>query len=161
MSLCQDDVTVGGQLKVGVGVVPAIKEGDQKVNGSAFIEGPMVVGSPYRFPTCQAALMVGTLVNPDVDAENPFVPGTLCTGVNNPYAFCVRGDAAIFDNLDVNRTIAAGRDIIAQGEVKSRCGGHILSAKRTLIFLTQLKRDGDFAIHALKVHQMMYIFEEE
>jgi len=130
MSFCQDDVTVGGQLKVGFGVAPAIKEGDEKINGSAFIEGPMVVGLPYAFPTCQAALMVGTLVNPDADAENPFIPGSLCSGINNPYALCVRGDAAIFDNLDVNRTIAAGRNIIAQGEVMSRCGGHVLSAKK-------------------------------
>ena len=34
-----DDVNIGGQLKVGTGVCPAIKEGRQKINGSALIEG--------------------------------------------------------------------------------------------------------------------------
>ena len=32
MSAGWDDVNVGGQLKVGTGIVPAIKEGDQKIN---------------------------------------------------------------------------------------------------------------------------------
>lgn len=127
------DVEVTGQLKVfgssGI-VTPSIKEGNDAINGSAFIEGPMLVGSTVKFPRCEATLMVGSLSNPDKDAENPFVAGTLCSGTHNPYALCVRGDAAIFDNLDVNRDIAAGKDIVAQGEVKSRCGTHILSAKK-------------------------------
>ena len=37
-----DDVNIGGQLKVGTGVCRAIKEGRQKINGSALVEGPMV-----------------------------------------------------------------------------------------------------------------------
>ena len=32
------DVTTGGQLRVGTGIVPAIKEGNQKINGSMFAE---------------------------------------------------------------------------------------------------------------------------
>ena len=27
-----DDVNIGGQLKIGTGVVPAIKEGDERIN---------------------------------------------------------------------------------------------------------------------------------
>ena len=38
------DVVVGGQLKVGSGVCPAIGEGITKINGSAGLEGPVVVG---------------------------------------------------------------------------------------------------------------------
>ena len=38
-----DDCIVGGQLRVGTGLVPAIKEGDQKINGSMHAEGPIVL----------------------------------------------------------------------------------------------------------------------
>jgi hypothetical protein len=78
MSFTKDDVNVGGQLKVGTGIVPAIKEGDQKINGSAFVEGPMVIGSPTHFPTSYATLMVAPLANSDPDSVPPFAPGSLC-----------------------------------------------------------------------------------
>lgn len=124
------DLNVGGQLKVGTGVVPAIKEGDTKINGSAFIEGPMVVGSPTHFPTAYATLMVGPLANSDPDSTPPFVPGALCLPVSNPYALCVSDNAAVMGNLDVNFRIQAGGDIMVSGNVISNCGGHILAAKK-------------------------------
>ena len=130
MSYNLDDAVVGGQLKVGTGIVPAIKEGDKKINGSMFAEGPAVFGAPIEFPTAYATVMVGPLTNSDPDSTAPLVPGALCFGIHNPYSLAVSGDAAIFDNLDVAANIGAGGDIIAQGEVKSRCGGHILSAKK-------------------------------
>ena len=34
-----DDVNIGGQLKIGTGVVPAIKEGDERINGSYVCRG--------------------------------------------------------------------------------------------------------------------------
>lgn len=124
------DFNIGGQLRVGTGIVPAIKEGDTKINGSMFAEGPVVFGSPLEFATAYATVMIGPLTNSDEDSVPPVIPGALCTGVHNPYSLCVSGNAAVFDNLDVNLNIAAGQDIIAQGEVKSRCGTHILSAKK-------------------------------
>jgi hypothetical protein len=124
------DVNIGGQLKVGTGIVPAIKEGDTKINGSAFVEGPMVIGSPTQFPTAYATLMVGPLTNSDPDVVPPFIPGALCLPVSNPFALCVSDNAGILGNLDVNSRIQAGGNIIAGGEVMSRCGGHILSAKK-------------------------------
>jgi len=63
------DLVVGGQLKVGTGIVPAIKEGDTKINGSAYVEGPMVVGSPTEFSTAHATLMVAPLTNSDPDSD--------------------------------------------------------------------------------------------
>ena len=39
-----DDLIVGGQLRVGTGYCAPIKEGDYKINGSAHMEGPVVVG---------------------------------------------------------------------------------------------------------------------
>ena len=37
MAFAFDDISCGGQLQVGAGVVPAIGVGDNKINGSAHI----------------------------------------------------------------------------------------------------------------------------
>ena len=37
------------KLKVGTGIVPAIKEGDERINGSMYAEGPVVFGGPTEF----------------------------------------------------------------------------------------------------------------
>jgi len=124
------DLVVGGQLKVGTGIVPAIKEGNTKINGSAYVEGPMVVGSPTQFPTAYATLMVAPLTNSDPDSVPPVIPGALCSGVHNPYSLCVSGNAAVFDFLDVGSNIGAGGNILAQGNIISNCGGHVLAAKK-------------------------------
>lgn len=122
------DLYVGKRLFVGEGEPIALGLGQAEARGSAFIEGPAIVGDPGPFPFNYATLMVGP--NRNGEATNPIVPGALCTGVNNPYSLAVNGDAAIFDNLDVSQNISAGNNIVAQGEVMSRCGGHILSAKK-------------------------------
>ena len=67
----KDDISVGGQLRVGTGICPAIKEGDQKINGSALVEGPMVIGDPMAFGTNKATLMLGPNNNDDPDCEMP------------------------------------------------------------------------------------------
>ena len=71
MSYTFDDVTVGGQLRVGTGYVPAIKEGDVKINGSAHMEGPVVLGAPNQevggFEENVATLMVARTKNEDED----------------------------------------------------------------------------------------------
>lgn len=124
------DVNIGGQLRVGTGIVPAIKEGDTKINGSMFAEGPVVFGSPTHFATPYATVMIGPLTNSDPDVVPPFVPGSLCDLTSNPYSLCVSDNAAVMGNVDVNFRIQAGGDIIAGGEVISNCGGHFLSAKK-------------------------------
>jgi len=124
------DVVVGGQLKVGSGICPAIGEGLTKINGSAGIEGPVVVGAPLSFPNAMGTLMAGPLTNPDPDVKPPFIPGMLCYGIHNPYSLAVNGDAAVFWNLDVAMNVTAGLNVQAQGHVISNCGGHILAAKK-------------------------------
>ena len=52
-----DDVNIGGQLQVGTGVCRAIKEGRQKINGSALIEGPVVLGGPTAFAAKETYLI--------------------------------------------------------------------------------------------------------
>lgn len=122
------DLYVGKRLFVGEGSPIALGLGPAEARGSAYIEGPAIVGDPGSFPMVHATLMVGPSINGE--ATTPIVPGALCTGVNNPYSLCVKGDAAILDNVDVAANINAGNNIVAQGEVMSRCGGHILSAKK-------------------------------
>ena len=67
MSWGFDDINCGGRLQVGTGIVPAIKEGDEKINGSMHCEGPVVFGGPTEFPDNFATLMVGRTKNDDKD----------------------------------------------------------------------------------------------
>ena len=66
-----DDLIVGGQLRVGAGLVPAIKEGDTRINGSAHLEGPVVIGAPNSedggFGDNVATLMIARTTNDDAD----------------------------------------------------------------------------------------------
>ena len=70
MSFNMDDVNIGGQLHVGTGSYAAIKEGRNKINGSAAVEGPMVVGPPSTYGSTKATLMVGPLSNSDPDCPS-------------------------------------------------------------------------------------------
>ena len=67
MSWGFDDLQVGGQLQVGTGVPPAIGQGKTKINGSAHIEGPVVLGDPLTFPEADATVMITPLKNDDED----------------------------------------------------------------------------------------------
>ena len=107
---------------------PIVDNGGKPITGAAYLQGPVQIGQDGDFPSRWDTLMVCTLENNQ--SEDPAIPCGLCTGLNNPYSLGVIGDAAILDNLDVSVSIAAGKDIVAQGEVKSRCGTHILSAKK-------------------------------
>ena len=133
MSLIFDDLNIGGQLKVGIGIVPAVGEGPTKVNGSAYIEGPIVMGSATAFPWPYGCLNVGPLVNED-NLVPPIVPGVLCYGTNNPYSFAVSGPSALMGNTDVAGNVTAMTNVQAQGEVMSNCGRHVLSLKKDLPF---------------------------
>ena len=69
MSWGFDDISCGGQLQVGTGIVPAIKQGDEKINGSMHCEGPAVFGGPIEFDDNVATLMVGRTTNDDEDCD--------------------------------------------------------------------------------------------
>ena len=62
-----DDLIVGGQLRIGTGLCPPIKEGDTRINGSMMCEGPAVFGGPTEFPGNSATIMIGRTRNNDVD----------------------------------------------------------------------------------------------
>jgi len=107
MSFTFDDISCGGQLQVGTGVVPAIGQGDNKINGSAHVEGPMVVGPPQEYSSATATMMVGPLSNDDPDC--PSVPHALM--VTGPgQAVYVKG------NMYVSGTV----DCLSTGRLESR-----------------------------------------
>ena len=56
-----DEVNIGGQLIVGTGVFRAIKSGWRRINGSAGIEGPVVIGNQEVFPLNEATLMMSLI----------------------------------------------------------------------------------------------------
>jgi hypothetical protein len=128
MANSSDDISTGRQLMVGAGQPPWMGIGAAAIRGGAFVEGPLSIGNATEFPGAYATLMVGPLSNGD--AIKVPVGGANCGQNFSPYSLVVSGDAAIFDNLSVSSNVIAGSDIIAQGEVRSRCGSHILSAKK-------------------------------
>ena len=99
MSYNFDDINVGGQVKVGTGIVPAIKEGDEKINGSMYAEGPVVFGNQTTFKNQDGTLMVARNTNNDKDCEVPeddkalFVRGDVRFETNgeNEYGLHVEG----------------------------------------------------------------------
>lgn len=127
MSMLFDDIAVGNQLFVGSGKPIALGIGPAKVRGSAYVEGPQIVGSPLTFPAIFGSLMVAPSANSD-GIVLP-IPGAHCRGNNSPYSLVVQGDAAVFNNLDTINVNAVG-DVVASGNVMSQCGGHVLSAKK-------------------------------
>lgn len=127
MAFQQDDISVSHQLIVGAGYPPNLLLGPARIRGSSYIEGPSVFGAPV-FPNIWGTVMIGPNIN--VDSPPAIIPGALCTGNNSPYSLAVVGSTGMIGMLDVAFNINAGLNIIAQGEVISRCGAHILSAKK-------------------------------
>ncbi len=122
------DLKVGKRLFVGEGQPIALGIGPTEIRGSAHIEGPLHMGS-LPFPNVWATCMIGPTTNPDMILP-PLIPGALCTGINNPYSLAVVGPAAFMGTIDTNDSINVGLNLIAQGEVVSRCGLHVLSRKK-------------------------------
>ena len=109
-----DDVNIGGQLKVGTGVCRAIKEGRQKINGSALIEGPMVVGGPDEFAAQEATLMVGATTNSDPDSQMP--ESSLGVSGSQPTAIKTKGNQYIEGDLYVTGSV----DCLSTGRLEAR-----------------------------------------
>ena len=105
-----DDVNIGGQLKVGTGVCKAIKEGNEKINGSMLAEGPVVFGDPTAFGSQEATLMVGPTTNDDPDSEMPQsslgISGNMPTGIKIKGNVYVEGDVYTTGSVDC---ISVGR----------------------------------------------------
>lgn len=70
MSWNMDDCCIGGELNVGAGTPVILGVGPTKVRGSAYIEGPEIVGDPTQYaepnPTELGSLMVAETINSDM-----------------------------------------------------------------------------------------------
>lgn len=133
MTFNLDDAAVGGQLKVGVGICPAIGEGPLKTNGSALIEGPVVMGSSLTFPFTYATVNIAPLTNED--AKTPFIPGGFCYGpAANPFSLAVSGSAGFLGPVNTAENVIVGGNCFVQGQVMSNCGRHVLALKKDLPF---------------------------
>ena len=125
MSWNFDDIQVCGQLRVGTGIVPAIKEGDTKINGSMHAEGPVVFGDPVAFDDNVATLMVGRTKNDDKDCvpadRSLYVKGnTVIEGDDGtPQALYVTGDVTIIGDTGQTGNIKASGTITANNFVGS------------------------------------------
>jgi hypothetical protein len=122
------DLFVGKRLFVGEGLPTCLGIGPAEIRGSSYNEGPAITGNPSVFPIVSGTSMIGPSANPE--APIPVVPGAIAGFNHSPYSLTVVGDACIFDNLTVNRQVEVGTHLIAQGEVISRNGRHILSLKK-------------------------------
>ena len=111
MSFNFDDISCGGQLQVGTGVVPAIGVGDNKINGSAHMEGPVVIGPPQFFPAAVGTVMIGPLTNADPDSN----PAPHCLVVGGP--IFRPGNTVVIDG-DMHVTGAV--DCLWKGRLASR-----------------------------------------
>ena len=128
MSMLFDDVAFGGQIMCGAGLPIALGVGPTKIRGSSFVEGPLQVGKDTAHRNVTATLMVGPLQNSD--SPPPFAPDSVCGVSANPLSIYCIGNSAVKGNFFASSDILARRNITAQGEVKSQCGRHILSAKK-------------------------------
>jgi hypothetical protein len=137
MAFSFDDIAIGKRFFLGFGKPEILGRGPNEIRGSMFAEGPAIFGNAKAFPSIWATVMIGP--NKNRDSPPCVVPGNLsaCGGVNHsPYSLAVKGNAAIFNHLDVSRTVTAGTNIFAggtiraQGDVISHCGGHVLSNKK-------------------------------
>ena len=125
MSWNFDDIQVCGQLRVGTGIVPAIKEGDEKINGSMHAEGPVVFGNPGAFDDNVATLMVGRTNNDDKDCvpadRSLWVKGnTRLEGDDGTsYTLNVTGDVTIIGDTKQTGDITASGTVTANNFVGS------------------------------------------
>ena len=128
-----DDVNVGGQLKVGSGVVPAVGEGNKRINGSVYAEGPVQLGDQGGFGSNQATLMVSRTTNTDNDCAetsrsvyvngNQFINGDsgtrnalYVTGGSGPNSVYIDGDLYVTGQIDGgNKGRLASRFATADG----------------------------------------------
>jgi len=121
MAMGFDDLIVGGQIRIGTGLCPPIKEGDYRINGSGSAQGPFVFGdgtkiklgavggdpdSEDKTGAAPANLMVTRCYNGDKDCFTPAIKRSLQTEGNirvngddgTPWAFNLNGNQEIQGN---------------------------------------------------------------
>jgi hypothetical protein len=114
MAIEKETLNCGKAVRIGVGIVPAIKEGDEEINGALFAEGPVVFGEPSEFDHTGATMMVGSLTNDDPDCEMP--KKSLGTSGSIPTAQWIRGGVFVDGDIYVTGSV----DCISTGRLEAR-----------------------------------------
>jgi hypothetical protein len=103
MAFCQDDLALGGQLMVGSGQPVMMGVGQNKINGSAFIEGPVQIGSAGQYNKVDATLMIGETFNSD--SMSPL------------YSLWVKDKARFQSNVRIDSLLKTNRVESASGRI--------------------------------------------
>jgi hypothetical protein len=147
MSFLMDDNAVGGQLFVGAGKPGALGVGPKKIRGSAFVEGPLQVGSAGAYGNVQATVMIGPDKN--LDSKKP-----------NRSLF-VKGDVKIEgDGKTDNALLVQGDEQIVSGDLKNsnlkNCTGQGCDFTSSTINIQSWK-GFDISHPSKKNHRLRYV----
>ena len=130
-----DDTNVGGQLRVGTGICPPIKEGNERINGSMMCEGPAVFGGPTEFSSNVSTVMIGRTKNDDKDclpaARSLWVKG-------NTY---IEGDTGTDTTLYISSAASTAINITGSTTAIDINGNTTIDAAGDAIF--KIGTDGD------------------
>ena len=136
------DVECGKRLFVGVGRPIALGIGGDEIRGSAYIEGPVQMGTADAFSSVLGTLMIARDKNTDNKKQPPrslWVKGNtrLEGDSGTPYTLNVTGDVTIIGNTKQEGDTTQTGNITATGNIKcanfigsvSQCSGKSSGAK--------------------------------
>jgi hypothetical protein len=99
------DLFVGKRLFVGLGNPVGLGVGPTEIRGSAYIEGPMIVGDPITYPSTEANLMVARCSNTDATTIPPSIFKVSSKGFSPTQIDVVLGDIAGKVGISVNSIV--------------------------------------------------------
>ena len=99
------DLFVGRRLFVGCGEPVGLGIGPTEIRGSAYIEGPMIVGNPLAYPVSEANLMVARCVNVEALPPPPSIFKVSSRGLPPTPIDVVLGDIAGPVGININSLV--------------------------------------------------------
>jgi hypothetical protein len=159
MSFQYDTLHLTHQLTTGIGYPYCLGLDEKIIRGSAYLDGPTIIGDDTTFKTVEASVMIGPCNNEDSPLPKVCENLSICGPLKDPYSLVVRagphltrdssticstdgagpgptvvtpsiGAGLFIGDLDVYGFTRVKNDMVAEGEVKSQCGDHVLSAKK-------------------------------
>jgi len=157
MSFQYDTLHISHQLTTGIGYPYCFGLGEKIIRGSVYLDGPSITGDENTFKTVEASVMIGPCNNEDSPIPKVCESLSVCGPLKDPYSLVVRAgphftrdvactldgagpgptvvtpsvaSALFIGDVDIYGFTRVKNDLVAEGEVKSRCGNHILSAKK-------------------------------
>lgn len=99
------DLFVGRRLFVGCGEPVGLGIGPTEIRGSAYIEGPMIVGNPLAYPAAEANLMVARCLNVEALPPPPSIFKVSSRGLPPTPIDVMLGDPSGHVGVTVNSTV--------------------------------------------------------